>query len=1018
MYFLYTLKCVNLLLNSLKDCKVFKNSKNIIDNEIIANVEIKEIEEIKDIVCDDSFILVFSNENLIQNYYNFISFLSDFYYKYLNKEDNLFLSYLKDFFDLSDFYNAKDFLMNLPLLTYHNLYNLVHILQNLYDTKSRDLLKKVVNIGDKYDIYEFANILEKYGYKKVGLISQYFEYNIRGNIIDVFPYLSEYPVRIEFDEDFIESIRYFDKDEFLSIKKINSFILLAKNQKNFLDNFSLFNYFSKRLIFITDLSEELFKNRLYFILKNEYNLELGFIKDFLNNVRIFYIDKLLNEGFSNLPDLSLKQSILIDYIYKKFKGYRGILFSKTLQDFIKIDSNFDKLSVNIEVIENDKIIGGFIDNNKKLIIITEADINGLNNNLIKKDLKRDFIIDIDRFQEGDLVVVDNLGIGIYLGIKNIEIKPGYHKDMALVLFKNNKKVYLNIENVYIHRYIASKEITNKIKEKILSKPSLSDWNKKIRELYVQTKDLADTILRINSNRLNAKSVSFLKTDLEELISKDFIYKETPDQLKAINEVLKDLESTVPANRLIIGDTGYGKTEVLLRAIARVVSNKYKVLFIVPSTVLAYQHYTNLYNRLNKYLPDSIRLYCSIEKNSNKNLKDFIENDNVLLLVSTNLDLDKLRDISNKIGLVIIDEEHLLGVLFKEKVKEIFMNSHMLMVSATPIPRTLFLSLNSLIDTTIISTPPVNYKKPFVFLFYFNDRKNAYDILLALIYKHLFRGSNSPYQQIYYVNNNIDELYLIYKYLLENFDKNNIKIRMNILHSKLSRNLIEKIFIDFINKKYDIILSTTLMQSGLDNPNVNVMIIDNSHLLGLSQIYQLRGRVSRQGTQGYCYILFPQDLVNTKTFERISFFEKEDLSNYDVVLKDLELRGPGTLLSKKQSGFIDKIGVIQYLRLLSSYINKNNQENSNFPEIITDLPMFLDESPYKNILYRKLILANTLEQFHEIKNQIIDIYGKKLSKNTQNLLFAIYNRIKYKGKAKKIFIKINQNNNDDYELHFE
>ncbi|MGC8816062.1 MAG: helicase-related protein [bacterium] len=347
-----------------------------------------------------------------------------------------------------------------------------------------------------------------------------------------------------------------------------------------------------------------------------------------------------------------------------------------------------------------------------------------------------------------------------------------------------------------------------------------------------------------------------------------------------------------------------------------------------------------------------------------------------------------------------------------------------MVSATPIPRTLFLSINSLIDTTIISTPPSNYKPPFVFLLYFKDRKNAYDIILSLILKHLFNTKdyqeskyhNNEYykNQIYYVNNKIDELYLLYRYLLEYFDKNNIKVRMNILHSKLPKKMIEKIFIDFINKKYDLILSTTLIQSGLDNPYCQVMIIDNSHLLGLSQIYQLRGRVSRQGTQGYCYILFPEELVNTKTFERISFFEKENISNYEVVLKDLEMRGPGTLLSKKQSGFIDKIGIIQYLKLLSNYVN--NQNNLSLPEIVSDLPMYLDDSPYKNVLYRKLILANTLEQFEEIKNQILDIYGKKLSQNAKNLLFAIYNRIKYKGKAKRIIIS--KKNELGYELHIE
>ncbi|MGC8816063.1 MAG: DEAD/DEAH box helicase [bacterium] len=388
------------------------------------------------------------------------------------------------------------------------------------------------------------------------------------------------------------------------------------------------------------------------------------IKDFINN-------------FNNLPSLALKQSILSEYIKNKFKDYTIILISDILEDFLEFNQDiFNSIyGLKIEIIKELKLFGGFVDEIEKIVVITEADVKGLFfNDFSNKNIKRDFIIDIDKFEEGDLVVVDNLGIGIYLGIKNVEIKPGMHKDMALVLFKNNKKVYLNIENVSIHRYIASREVSQALKEKILSRPSLSEWNKKIRDLYLQTKDLADTILKINANRLKVKGFSFFKTELEEKVAKDFIYQETKDQLKAIEEVLKDLESQTPSNRLLIGDTGYGKTEVLIRAIARVIGNKYKVLFIVPSTVLAYQHYNTFFNRFNKYLPDSVKLYCSIEKDSHKNLKDFIENDNALLLVSTNLDLDKLKPISNeysKIGLVIIDEEHLLGLLFKEKIKEIF-----------------------------------------------------------------------------------------------------------------------------------------------------------------------------------------------------------------------------------------------------------------------------------------------------------------------------------------------------------
>jgi transcription-repair coupling factor (superfamily II helicase) len=400
----------------------------------------------------------------------------------------------------------------------------------------------------------------------------------------------------------------------------------------------------------------------------------------------------------------------------------------------------------------------------------------------------------------------------------------------------------------------------------------------------------------------------------------------------------------------------------------------------PTTILSYQHYINFQKRLKNF---KISIKTSI-------LKNFTSLNETDLLISTPFDVTKYKEKlnTNKVALVVLDEEQLFGVMFKEFLKEIFPQAHFLYTSATPIPRTFFLATTGIIDLSIINTPPPTYNTPQTIILTFSSKNHK----LLLIQK-IINSSNS--KKIIIINNDIDELYEMWEIMSQ------LNLKISIIHSKLNSKEIEQTFIKFIQGKVDIILSTTIIQSGIDTPEFDIMIIDNSQMLGISQLYQLRGRITRSNNNPKCYILLDQKYTYTDSFERISIFEKEDLSNLEVVQKDLDLRGPGSILSKKQSGYIQEIGLIQFVKLINQYLNKEEK----LPIIECEDKTYLPDSPMKNKIYRQLLTAKNIQELEYIKKEIIDIYGKELPEPTVNLLKVIEYRIKNKGKKTKIKVKI-------------
>lgn len=830
----------------------------------------------------------------------------------------------------------------LAITNYKNLKNVIRIYNDFI----------VLNVGQRINRDELINILDGFGYSCSLDIIQPMSYQIRGSIVDI---NSSIPVRLEFDDDIIESIRIFDINTLLSLKKLNSVKISSTNKSSY--KAKVLN-----IIFITLEEIEIVENILSREIREIERKEGISIEWFLQKVetnlrRIYNLSQVIN--LENYKFIFSNHKIYQDFLY----------YCKKKRLDMNNFSNYE--------IRNSESIFGFIDDSKRIVFLTSKEfVSGESSKNIF--IHQNIIDSIEEFKEGDLVVVEGYGIGIYLGIQKLKVCHYPEKEFIVVQFKNNRKMYFSIESVSLHKYLSSESVNKKLKERILSIPSFKSWQKKLEKVYGEIKEIGDNILSINAKRLCTSSFKLLPGSIDLEVEKSFEYTLTEDQEKVLNEVLLDLQSGIPTNRLILADTGYGKTEIILRAIARTLSNNYKAILFVPTTILAYQHYFNIKDRL---VGKKVCIYTSIFRNS----RLLLEGD---LLIATPFDITKLDfEDKEKVALVVIDEEHLMGAVFKEKLKEVFVKAHFLYSSATPIPRTYFMAKTGIIDISIINTPPPTYKSPKTLILTYNSFKHKLLLLEKIIKKSLEMNL-----KVIYVNNDIDQLYEIWSYLPSG---------TSIIHAKLKPKQIEKNFIDFINGKNNIILCTTIIQSGIDTPEFDVIIIDNSHTLGISQLYQLRGRVGRGSKNPYCYIFLDEKYFNTSTYERISIFEKEDLSNIDIVQKDLDLRGPGSILSKKQSGHLEQIGLIQFVKMINQYLNKDD----DLPSVECDEPTYLPESPIKNKLYRKLLVIKDLDEFEVIKKEIIDVYGKDLPLPTINLLKLIEYRIKNKGKKRKMRVKI-------------
>lgn len=653
--------------------------------------------------------------------------------------------------------------------------------------------------------------------------------------------------------------------------------------------------------------------------------------------------------------------------------------SKTLEDMleeyqIKLDSrdktNICKESVNL--IEGN-LRHGFHFVDEKILLITEHEI-------FQKKLKRRFrrqhvsnaerLKDYNELEKGDYVVHHIHGIGQYLGIETIEIK-GIHRDYVSVQYQNGDQISIPVEQIHL----LSKYISSDGKAPKLNKLNDGHFKKAKQKVKNQVEDIADDLIKLYSERSQLKGFAFSADDDDQDAFDDaFPYVETDDQLRSIEEIKRDMQASQPMDRLLVGDVGFGKTEVAMRAVFKAVNDHKQVVILVPTTVLAQQHYTNFKERFQNFAVNIDVLSRFRSKKEQTATLEKLKNGQVDILIGTHRVLSK-DVVFADLGLMIIDEEQRFGVKHKETLKELKKQVDVLTLTATPIPRTLHMSMLGIRDLSVIETPPTNRYPVQTYVLEKND-----SVIRDAVLREMERGG-----QVYYLYNKVDTIVQKVSELQELIPEASI----GYVHGRMSEVQLENTLLDFIEGQYDILVTTTIIETGVDIPNANTLFIENADHMGLSTLYQLRGRVGRSNRIAYAYLMYRPEKsiseVSEKRLEAIKGFTELGFG-FKIAMRDLSIRGAGNLLGKSQSGFIDSVGFELYSQLLEEAIAKRNgNANANTrtkgnAELILQIDAYLPDTyisdqRHKIEIYKKIRQIDNRVNYEELQEELIDRFGE-------------------------------------------
>ncbi|HGZ4031830.1 transcription-repair coupling factor [Streptococcus pneumoniae] len=653
--------------------------------------------------------------------------------------------------------------------------------------------------------------------------------------------------------------------------------------------------------------------------------------------------------------------------------------SKTLEDMleeyqIKLDSR-DKTSIckeSVNLIEGN-LRHGFHFVDEKILLITEHEI-------FQKKLKRRFrrqhvsnaerLKDYNELEKGDYVVHHIHGIGQYLGIETIEIK-GIHRDYVSVQYQNGDQISIPVEQIHL----LSKYISSDGKAPKLNKLNDGHFKKAKQKVKNQVEDIADDLIKLYSERSQLKGFAFSADDDDQDAFDDaFPYVETDDQLRSIEEIKRDMQASQPMDRLLVGDVGFGKTEVAMRAAFKAVNDHKQVVILVPTTVLAQQHYTNFKERFQNFAVNVDVLSRFRSKKEQTATLEKLKNGQVDILIGTHRVLSK-DVVFADLGLMIIDEEQRFGVKHKETLKELKKQVDVLTLTATPIPRTLHMSMLGIRDLSVIETPPINRYPVQTYVLEKND-----SVIRDAVLREMERGG-----QVYYLYNKVDTIVQKVSELQELIPEASI----GYVHGRMSEVQLENTLLDFIEGQYDILVTTTIIETGVDIPNANTLFIENADHMGLSTLYQLRGRVGRSNRIAYAYLMYRPEKsiseVSEKRLEAIKGFTELG-SGFKIAMRDLSIRGAGNLLGKSQSGFIDSVGFELYSQLLEEAIAKRNgNANANTrtkgnAELILQIDAYLPDTyisdqRHKIEIYKKIRQIDNRVNYEELQEELIDRFGE-------------------------------------------
>ncbi len=837
--------------------------------------------------------------------------------------------------------------------------------------------------GNNIDLKSLEYDLEQMGYRKESFVEKNGDYAIRGYILDIFP-INEYkPYRIELFGDLIEKIKTFDLEEQLSLEEKNEFIVLSL--------FSSINKDSK--LRNLENSKFIFINSVDFSVKKEDAIILS---DFDNNIDGYETKKIDSEKIYRTDiDNILKREEFIKIVCFDDKD-RAIKEFRNREDkinFIESPQNANKDKINILIIN---IIDSFrFDEN---VYISHFDFLGYKANpIINKIFRsRKGNLDYNKIKIGDYVVHDVHGIGKYVGIKTIT-KNSLEKEYLQINYRNNDKIYVPVEKLdSLYKYSAEEGTSP-----ILSSLSSGEWQKTKILARNKAGEIAKELLESYVNKKIDRGFAFSEDDQNQIdFENDFPYEYTLDQYKVTEEIKKDMQQNIPMNRLLCGDVGFGKTEVAFRAIFKAVLSSKQVMFLCPTTILSNQHYENAKVRFRNF-PVNIRLLNRfVTPKETKKIFEEIKSGKADIVIGTHKLLNKEVKFK-ELGLLIIDEEQRFGVKHKEVIDGIRSSIDVLSLSATPIPRTIQLTMAGVKNLSLIETPPLNRHPIQTYVCEYDEK-----VIGAAISKEIDRGG-----QVFIINNDISKM--------EEIKENILKIipssKIAIVHGQQNKSTIENVMNKFLKKDFNILIATTIVETGIDIPTVNTIIILEADKFGLSQLYQIRGRVGRSQEIAYCYLMYKKHKVISEIAEKrlkaIKDFTRLG-SGYSIAMRDLSLRGAGDLLGKEQSGFISSVGVTMFMKMIDEEIKKikgeyeDNQSESNpLIDVKTALNEF-DDQDVKIKIHKLINEVTNEEELMKTYEVIKDIFGNV----SPDIVTYMKQEIFEKSSARNIFSSIKQSSN--------
>jgi transcription-repair coupling factor (superfamily II helicase) len=857
---------------------------------------------------------------------------------------------------------------------------------------SRKMVEKntmKLSTGEQVSMDFILDLLVEFEFERTDFVVEPGQFSLRGGLIDVYSFSNDHPFRIEFRGNKVESIRTFDPSTQLSIERRDHITILPdirfdpEKKKSFEPLFSFLPHKSVILLedaaFMADQiakqpTSELCLGRDDFLrhLLDFSSIEMG-NQCFFKNVKSLQFNTVPQPPFHKNFDL-----LLSDLQLNNENGYRNILLAdnpkqaERLQSILEdMSSHFSPVTILLSLHE------GFIDRDLKIAFYTDHQIferyhryqlrEGYSG---KEALTLKELYDL---KPGDYVTHIDHGIGRFDGLEKI-INKGKEQEAIRLFYKNDDILYVSIHSLHrISKYIG-KEGT----PPVLNRLGSDAWNRLKAKTKKRVKDIAEDLIRLYAERRSVAGYSCAPdTYLQDELEASFIYEDTPDQIKATADVKKDLEATFPMDRLICGDVGFGKTEIAIRAAFKMVAESRQVAVLVPTTILALQHFNTFSDRL-KDFPCKVN-YISRFRPVKKILQD-VASGKIDILIGTHRLLSddvKFRDL----GLLILDEEQKFGVAAKEKMKRLKINVDTLTLTATPIPRTLQFSLMGARDLSIINTPPPNRYPVQTEIHPFSE-----EIIRDAVMAEISRGG-----QVYFVNTRVQNILEVAGMVQRAVPHCTVAVA----HGQMEGRKLEQVMVDFIEGDYDVLIATTIIESGLDIPNVNTIIINDAHHYGLSDLHQLRGRVGRSNKKAFCYLLAPALSVLTgEARKRLTAIEEfsELGSGFSIAMRDLDIRGAGNILGAEQSGFISEIGYEMYQKILDEAITELKEQE--FKELFltdhkkeyvrdcfieTDLSILIPDDYISHIterlnLYKELDSIETEEDLMQFGERLIDRFG--------------------------------------------